>query len=469
MAAIHSAALTVLAESGVRVLHPEARQFLAEAGAEVDEDSMMVKFDPAQIEAATASAPSRFEFRSRDGNRDVAMGGRAVAFIPVAGPPYAMDLDRGRRPGTLSAFDDFLKLSQHFDVIHSLGPAVEPQDIALGERHLQMTLSEMLLSDKVPFVYSRGRGQVADCLEMIKIAHGLDDAGLVAEPRCWSVINTNSPRQLDLPMCEGIIDFARVRQVLVITPFTLAGAMAPVSLAGALTLQHAEALAGIALAQIVSPGTPVVYGGFTSNVDMRSGAPAFGTPEAYKAAIASGQLARHIGVPWRSSGVNTSNAPDAQSAYETMFNMMGALHGGADMIVHAAGWLESGLSASYEKFILDVDMLQVIAESYQPIDTSEAELAVDAIAGVDPGGHFFGTEHTLERYRSAFYEPIVFDRSNFGQWTEAGSLESPVRANKLWKEILASFEPPALDESVAGELKEFVARRTAEGGALPRS
>ncbi|HLU31572.1 MAG TPA: trimethylamine methyltransferase family protein [Acidimicrobiia bacterium] len=466
---IHAAALTLLADIGIRVLLPEARSILADAGAIVDETEEMVRFDPGLVEESLRSAPSSFRIVSRWGERDVTLGDTSVVFVPVSGPPFATDLDRGRRAGTLDDFEDFLKLFQSYDIIHSLGPAVEPQDIPLEARHLRMTLSQIQLSDKVPFVYSRGRAQVADCLEMVRIAAGVDEETFVTQPRAWSVINTNSPRQIDLPMGEGLIDFARAGQVLVITPFTLAGAMAPVSLAGALTLQHAEALAGITLAQVVRSGSPVVYGAFTSNVDMRSGAPAFGTPEAYKAAIASGQLARHIGVPWRSSGVNTSNVPDAQSAYETMMNTFGALQGGAHMIIHAAGWLESGLSASFEKLVLDVDVLQMVAESWQPIDTSDTEIALDAIAGVDPGGHFFGTAHTLERYRSAFYEPLLFDRSNHEQWKEAGSPQAMERANQLWKQVLAAYEPPPLDAAIAAELADFVDRRIAEGGALPRS
>jgi trimethylamine--corrinoid protein Co-methyltransferase len=467
--AIHEAAIKVLAEVGMRVLHPQARSLLGEAGALVDEANEHVHFDPDLVAASIATAPASFEIRSRNSERDVAMGGSSVAFFPVAGPPHSIDLDRSRRAGSLGEFEDFIKLTQAYDVLHGLTPAVEPQDVPLEVRHLHMTLSQLLLSDKVPFVYCRGRAQVVDCLEMIRLASGLDHPDFGREPHCWTVINTNSPRQLDLPMCEGIIDFARAGQALVITPFTLAGAMAPVSLAGALTLQHAEALAGITLAEIVRPGAPVVYGAFTSNVDMRSGAPAFGTPEAFKAAIASGQLARHVGLPWRSSGVNTSNAPDTQSAYETTISMFGALQGGANMIIHAAGWLESGLSASYEKFVLDVEMLQIVAESFLPVEVSEPEIAVDAIAGVAPGGHFFGAPHTLERFRSAFYEPLLFDRSNFEQWTEAGGRTATERANRIWKDALAGFEPPPLDSSVAGALSEFVERRRAEGGALPRT
>jgi trimethylamine--corrinoid protein Co-methyltransferase len=469
ISAIHHAALDLLAGAGIRVMLAEARQVLGRSEAQIDEETEIVRFDPEMVEACVQAAPSSFEIASRTGERNLALGGGSVALLPVAGPPHATDLDRGRRPGKLEDFEDFIKLTQAFDVLHALTPAVEPQDIDLEVRHLRMTLSQVQLSDKVPFVYSRGRAQVADCLEMIRIGCGDDDAAFDDTPRCWTVINTNSPRQIDLPMCEGIIDFARRGQVSVITPFTLAGAMAPVSLAGALTQQHAEALAAITLAQVVRSGAPVVYGAFTSNVDMRSGAPAFGTPEAFKAAVASGQLARYVDLPWRSSGVSTSNTPDAQGGYETMMNMFGALLGGANMIVHAAGWLESGLSASYEKFILDVDMLQMIAESFQPIDTAPAEIGLEAMAAVGPGGHFFGVEHTLERFRNAFYEPIVFDRSNFEQWVEAGSHDAARRANSVWKRVLSEFEAPTLDDGTAAELTEFVERRVGEGGALPRS
>jgi trimethylamine--corrinoid protein Co-methyltransferase len=448
---------------------PEARDILRDAGADVDDATEMVRFDRGLVEQSISTAPAEFELVSRTGERDVVIGGDWVALLPVAGPPYATDIDRGRRAGTLGDFEDFIRLTQSFDILHGLTPMVEPQDVELEVRHLKMTLSQIVLSDKVPFVYARGRAQVADCLEMLRIVAGTAAAEFSRAPRCWTVINTNSPRQIDLPMCEGIIDIAREGQVLLITPFTLAGAMAPISLSGALTQQHAEALAAITLAQAVKPGAPVIYGAFTSNVDMRSGAPAFGTPEAFKAAIASGQLARHIGLPWRSSGVSTSNTPDAQAGYETMMNTFGALLGGANMIVHAAGWVESGLSASYEKLILDVDMLQMLAESFQPIDTSAAELAVDAITDVAPGGHFFGIDHTLQRYRSAFYEPMTFERSNYEQWVESGSLTALERANPVWKRVLAEFQPPPLDDGVRSELEDFVGRRAAEGGALPRT
>jgi trimethylamine--corrinoid protein Co-methyltransferase len=266
-------------------------------------------------------------------------------------------------------------------------------------------------------------------------------------------------------MCQGIIDFARAGQVSVITPFTLAGAMAPVTMPGALVLQHAEALAGILLSQIVRPGAPVVYGSFTSNVDMKSGSPAFGTPEFVQAAFGAGQLARHIGLPWRGSAATASNAPDEQAVYEFLMSAWGSILGGVNVMVHAAGWLEGGLTGSMEKFILDVEMLQTFAEIFNPLDSGDAELAYEAIASVDPGGHFFGCEHTMARYQTAFYEPLVSDWSNFGQWTENGSKTATQRANGIWKKILHDFEAPAMDPARLEELQAFIERRSAEGGA----
>jgi trimethylamine--corrinoid protein Co-methyltransferase len=323
----------------------------------------------------------------------------------------------------------------------------------------------LVLTDKVPFAYARGREAVADCFELVRSANGVDHDTFLSRPFVWTNINTNSPRQLDVAMCLGIIDFAEAGQVSIMTPFTLSGAMAPVSLAGALVLQHAEALAAITLAQVVRRGAPVIYGAFTSNVDMRSGSPAFGTPETARAAIASGQLARHIGVPWRSQAASTSNVEDAQGGYETMVSMMGALMGGANVVVHAAGWQEGGLTASLEKFVLDVEMLQIVAEMFTPLDTSESELALGSIAQVAPGGHFFGTEHTLQRFDTAFYEPTVFTRENFGQWTDHGAVTSAQRATSTWRQWDADYLQPPIDADRLAALDEFVARRIAEGGA----
>lgn len=466
---IHTAALAILERSGIRVLLPEARELFVAAGAELDVPTDLVRFAPELVGRLLATAPSSFVLHGRSPARDVTVGGRSLVTVPVSSPPAVSDLDGGRRDGNLDDFQQLIKLTQHFDVLHLGGPCVEPQDVPLPVRHLATAHAYVTLTDKVPYLYARGRGQVADGFELFRIAYGVDRETFESAPRSYTVINSNSPRQLDIPMCMGIIDFARAGQLSIITPFTLAGAMAPVSLAGALALQHAEAIAGIALAQIARPGAPVVYGAFTSNVDMKSGAPAFGTPEYFKAALAGGQLARRLGLPYRSSAPTASNAPDAQAMYESMLSLFGAVQGGANVILHAAGWLEGGLTASKEKLILDVEVLQMLAETFQPLVVDEAELALDAIAETPPGGHFFGGAHTLERYRTAFYEPLVSDWTNYGQWTEAGSIDATRRANRVWKRALEEYEQPAMADSIRDELDEFVERRRREGGAPPES
>ena len=465
IADIHAAALTVLTELGVQVNHDGARDLLARAGAVVDRHQ--VRFGREIVEAAIASSPPEFTLTS--GDRTLRIGGRNTQFIPVGGPPYAMDTARGKRPGTFEDFRSFVRLAQSFDVIHMTGPSVEPQDIAPNLRHLRMMGVQVLDADKPTFVFARGAGQVADAFEILRLRHGLDEAEFRARPHTYTVINTNSPLILDIPMCQGLIDFAAMGQMCIITPFTLSGAMAPVTIPGALVQQHAEMLAGLVLTQTVRPGAPVVYGGFTSNVDMKSGAPAFGTPEYVRACWGTGQLARLVGLPWRSSASCVSNAPDAQSIWETQMSLWGALTGGANIVIHAAGWLEGGLSASYEKFILDIEQLQHVAELMQPVHWDADELALDALREVGSGGHFFGTGHTMQRYRTAFYAPYVSDWSNFGQWQEAGARTATERAHDLWQQVLARFEPPVVDPGTVEAIDAFIARRIEEGGAAPVS
>ena len=462
--AIHEASLRVLAQTGMRVLGDEALKLYRQAGMSVDDEGR-VRFDPDHLMTLIKRAPSEITLRARGANRDVTIGGRHVGVCTTGGTPNFSDLDKGRQPGTLEALEDFCRLAQGFDVIHMIGPFVEPQDIPTHLRHLEMTRTVLTLTDKVPFVFFRGTEAVADAFEMIRIALGLSQEAFQNTPCCYSVANSNSPLQLDHLMCRGIIDAARAGQLMVLTPFTLAGAMAPVTLAGALVLQNAEALAGIALAQIVRPGAPVSYGSFTSNVDMKSGSPAFGTPEYAKAAFASGQLARRYHLPLRSSGVTASNAPDAQAAYEMQMALWGALMGGTNLLLHGAGWLEGGLTASAEKFIMDVEMLQMFAELFKPVETSEAALAVDAIAEVGPGGHFFGTAHTLERFETAFYSPLLSDWRNFETWRDDGGVDATKRANRIYKDTVAAHAPPPLDPSRLEEIDSFIARRKAEGGA----
>ena len=467
--AIHATALRVIEELGIRVLNEEARERFRQAGASVDDESWMVKIDPSLVAQALESAPSEFVLHGAIPEKNVILGGDNIAFVCVGGPPHISDLDRGKRNGTIEDTRNIIKLSEHFDVIHLQSPNVEPQDISINLRHLHTTESQLTLSRKPFFIYSRGSTQVKDAFAMTRIARGLSEDEFNQQAWCYTVINTNSPRQLDVPMCQGIIDFAEAGQVSVITPFTLAGAMAPVTMPGALVLQHAEALAGITLAQIVRPGAPVVYGSFTSNVDMKSGSPAFGTPEFVQAAFGAGQLARHINLPWRGSAATASNAPDEQSVYEFLMSAWGSVLGGVNMMLHAAGWLEGGLTASMEKFILDIEMLQTFAEIFQPLKSDDAELAFEAIASVEPGSHFFGCEHTMARYQTAFYQPLVSDWSNYGRWQENGSLTATQRANGIWKKILADFEAPIMDISVYDELQAYVERRTSEGGAAPDS
>ncbi len=463
--AIHRTALRVIEELGIKVLNAEARDYFKQGGANVDETTQMVRADPSLVSAALKSAPGEFVIHGSETAADVTLGGDNVAFVSVGGAPYVSDLDHGKRPGTLEDSCNIIKLSEHFDVFHLLSPNVESQDIPVHLRHYHVIKSLLTLSRKPFFVYSRGSEQIEDGFAMTRIARGLSQSEFEAKPWCYTVINTNSPRQLDVPMCQGIIDFARAGQMSVITPFTLAGAMAPVTMTGALVLQHAEALAGILLSQIVRPGAPVVYGSFTSNVDMKSGSPAFGTPEFVQAAFGAGQLARHIGLPWRGSAATASNAPDEQSVYEYLMSAWGSILGGVNMMVHAAGWLEGGLTASMEKFILDVEMLQIFAEIFNPLASGGDELAFEAIASVEPGGHFFGCEHTMSRYQTAFYQPLVSDWSNFGQWTDNGSKTATQRANGIWKQILRDFEAPPMDPATTEELQAFIERRSAEGGA----
>jgi trimethylamine--corrinoid protein Co-methyltransferase len=466
---IHQAALQILERQGMRMLSPRGRAALKAAGATVDESTMMIRMDPGMIGEALATVPAECSLVARDPARTVRIGGRHVVFAPVAGPPSVYDIQRGKRTGTLEDYREFVKLAQTYDVIHTLGQMVEPQDVPIHERHLDTTFAQLTLGSKAPNIYCRGDGQLADCFEMLRMAHGIDEEAFRSEPRCYTICNTNSPLQLDLPMTDGIIYFASHGQLVIITPFTLAGAMAPVTVAGALTLAHAEALFGITLSQVIRRGAPVMYGSFTSNVDMKSGSPAFGTPEYAKAAFGAGQLARRIGVPWRCSSATASNAPDAQSVYEAQMSLWGALLGGCNFVLHSAGWLEGGLLASPEKFVLDVEMLQMFAELFQPVAASTEEMGIDAIAEVGPGGHFFAAAHTMLRYRDAFYTPLVSDWRNYGAWVADGAKTATERAGIIARKAIDSFEAPATDPAVLQSLSEYVDRRRREGGAPPVS
>ena len=467
--AIHATALRVLQELGIKVLLPQARALFEAAGAIVDVDSQIVRIGSDLVEAALAAAPRVIRCKAGDRNRDLRFELGQLNFLAGCGSPNVSDLDRGRRPGALADFENAIRLVQHFDVLHLQGPYVEPQDIDPRFRHYEMMRAQLTLSDKLPNVYARGTRQVEDSFEMIRLARQLSEADFLSSPHCWGVINTNSPRQLDIPMAQGIIDFARFGQPTVITPFCLSGAMAPVTVAGALALQHAEALAGITLAQVTRWGAPVLYGSFASNVDLRSGSPAFGTPEHIKATLGSGQLARLIGLPWRSGAGAAAASPDVQAAHETQFGLWASVLAGSSLCIHAAGWLEGGLTFSFEKLITDMEALQTLAELCLPTQGDADAIGFEAIAEVAPGGHFFSARQTMERYRTAFYEPLVADLSNFGNWTESGSITTTRRAHALWKRLLADFTAPASARACASALDGFIARRTEEGGAAPVS
>ena len=463
---IHRTSLDVLETLGIDVWCGEALDLLEAAGADVDNAGRHARLDRGLVEDSIAKAPTEFTLTPRNPSRAITMGGNHVNFGLVGGPANSNDLDRGRRSGAFADTCDLIRLGQCLDVLHMVGAGpVAPIDLPVETRHLDMFRAAITLTDKIAQSSAFGRARINDAIDMMCIVRRVSREELARAPGAIANVNCNSPLRYDGPMTEGIIELARAGQPVVVTPFTLAGAMSPVTIAGALAQQNAEALAGIAIAQLVNPGAPVIYGGFTSNVDMKSGAPAFGTPEYAKAVLAGGQLARRYGFPYRSSNVNASNTVDAQAAYESGMSLWSTVMGHTNLVMHGAGWLEGGLTASFEKMILDAEMMQMMAAFLETVEVSDDTLGLDAMAEVGPGGHFFGAAHTLERYETAFYQPIVSDWRNFETWEESGSLTATQRANGIWKQLLAAFEPPPIDADVAEELDAFVARRKEEGGA----
>ena len=463
---IHQESLRVLEEIGIEVLHHGARVILKKEGAIVDEATQRVRFPRELVESKIGLAPKSFILHARNPENNVVIGENAVAFGSVASAPNVADREGGRRPGNHKDYQNLLRLGQSLDAVHFWGGyPVEPADIHASVRHLDALYDMLTLSDKPIHAYSLGAERNLDAIELVRIARGVDDTTLDREPSVFTIINSNSPLRLDIPMMEGIIRMAKRNQPVVLTPFTLAGAMAPVTIAGAIVEQNAEALAGLVFTQSVNPGAPFVYGAFTSNVDMKSGAPAFGTPEQMKSAIIGGQLARRYGVPYRTSNTCAANTIDAQAAYESVFSLWGAIMGGGNLIMHAAGWMEGGLHAGFEKMVIDADLIGMISEFLRPLSFSDDDLAFDAMKEVGPGGHFFGCEHTQSRYRNAFFSPMISDWRNYETWREAGSPTAYDKANRLYKEKLASFTPPPIDDAIKAELDAFVAKRKAEGGA----
>ncbi|XDZ64620.1 trimethylamine methyltransferase family protein [Alphaproteobacteria bacterium LSUCC0684] len=463
---IHLTSLRVLEEIGILFLNSEARSHLKDIGCEVDDNTENVRMDRALVLDAISKAPSIFTVTPRNPKHKIHLGGRHIAYSTVSSAPNVSDLDGGRRVGTRADFQNLLRLNQFFNCLHFVaGYPVEPVDIHASIRHLDALHDMLTLTDKVVHAYSLGPERIEDGMEMVRIAGGLTEAEFEASPRMFTNINSSSPLKHDWPMLDGAMRAARRGQVVVVSPFTLSGAMAPATVVGALVQQNAEFLAALVLLQAIRPGTPVVYGAFTSNVDMKSGAPAFGTPEYVRAMQISGQLARKYNLPWRGSNANAANTPDGQSVWESVQSLNGVSSGHCNMVYHAAGWLEGGLCASFEKLIMDCEVLQQIIYLNTPLDVSDDAMAFEAIREVGPGSHFFAAEHTQRRFKDAFYAPFLSDWRNFETWEESGSLRVEERANRIMKSILDEFTPPPLDEAIADELNDFVARRKAEGGA----
>jgi trimethylamine--corrinoid protein Co-methyltransferase len=463
--AIHEASLQILENCGVEMMSAAALDIFARAGAKIDRPHQSVFIDRGMVAEALKNAPPAFSLTPRNPARAVLLGGDRLSFTLVAGPPNVHDCERGRRPGNLRDYQDLVRLAQLFNCITMLGNQVcAPVELPANTRHLDTYHANLVLTDKSFHVSAIGRGRALDGIAMMAIARGLSLDEIAESPALATIISVNSPRRFDGEMLSGLMTMAEHGQCVCITPFTLMGAMSPITLAGALAQQNAEALAGIVLAQLVRPGCPVIYGAFTSNVDMRTGAPAFGTPENAKANIASGQLARHHGLPYRTTPGSASNAADAQGAWETMMALWGAVLGHANLVYHAAGWQEGGLTASYEKLVLDVEMIQHMMAFLEPIVVNADTLALDAIARVPPGGHFFGDAHTLERYASAFYQPLLSNWQNYESWLESGALDATARATFVWKKALADYEAPPLDPGTREALDAYVARRREQIG-----
>ncbi len=456
---IHRTAMRVVEDLGVVFLNDEAAKILQLNGASID-DAGTVRLNAETLMHWVGKCPSSFQLHARNPERNVIIGGNNIHLAPVSGPPNISDLDNGRRMGTYEDQCNLIKLGQSLNVL-SLGGSspVEATNLPAETRHLDLYHAQITLTDRAWNARAIGAERVSDALEMVAIARSIDRQQLKAEPSLLSVVNVNSPRLMDSEMLTGLMEMVRNGQPCIITPFTLAGAMSPVTLPGALAQQTAEALLVIAFTQMINPGCPVVFGGFTSNVDMKSGAPAFGTPEYAQAILINGQLARRYGLPYRTSNVNASNTVDAQATYETMMSLWAATMAHAHIINHATGWLEGGLTASMEKYILDTEILQNLKQLLIPPVVNEDSLAFDAISAVPPGGHYLGSEHTLARFKTAFYAPILSDWQNYESWQGDGARTATERANPIWKTLLAEYTPPPLDPTIRQRLDEYVTIR----------
>jgi trimethylamine---corrinoid protein Co-methyltransferase len=452
----------IVTELGVEFLLDEALDEFRKAGQQVDGQN--VKLDPEFVLEQVAKAPREFDVQARNPEHTVHIGGDHMVFASVYGPPFVREGDT-RRDATMADFENLVKLSQSFPQLDSPGGTiVEPNDRPLDSRHLDMVYALQTLSDK-PYMGSVTSGpNAADTIAMGEILFG-GRAAIEQTPASISIINVNSPLRFDDRMLSAMVEYVRSNQAVVITPFLLMGAMSPVSIPATLVQQMAEALAGIALAQLIRPGAPVVFGSFLSNTDMQSGSPSFGTPESGIGLLCSGQIARRFGLPFRSGGgLNASQTADAQSAYEALMTMLPTFLAGTNYVMHAAGWLEGGLVSCYEKFIIDIEILRMLKHEFTPLEIDEESLAFGPHEEVGAGGHFLGAMHTLERFRECFYRPLLSSTENFDRWQRNGGRDATERAGEIWRKTLEEYEQPPIDEAVDAELRAFVARRRAELG-----
>ncbi|HEY3162980.1 MAG TPA: trimethylamine methyltransferase family protein, partial [Candidatus Limnocylindrales bacterium] len=439
---------------------PDAVQLLKGAGCEIEDERVRFPRGLAR-ELIRATAPKAFTQYARNPANNVEIGGMHTVLAPAYGSPFVLDLDQGRRYGTIEDFRNFVKLAYLTPYLHHSGGTVcEPVDLPVNKRHYDMVYAHMRYSDK-PFMGSVTHPDRArDTVEMARILFGgdyLEDHAVVL-----SLINANSPLVWDATMLGSARAYAEANQATLITPFILAGAMSPVTVAGAASQTLAEALGGMAFVQLVRPGAPVVLGSFASSMSMQSGAPTFGTPEPALVLYVMASLARRLGVPFRSGGnLCASKIADAQAAYESAATFGPTILGGVNFVLHAAGWLEGGLAVGYEKFILDADQCGMAAVFVKGVDLSENGQALDAILTNGPGQHFLGHAHTLANFENAFYRSEIADNNSFEQWQEDGSLDANQRANAIWKRMLREYEAPPLDEGIDEALREFVAKRKA--------
>jgi trimethylamine--corrinoid protein Co-methyltransferase len=452
---------TILQEIGIEFRRdPPSLQLWREAGADVRGE--LVRLPRGLCRKLLESAPKIFEVHARNPAKSVQMGGDATVFAPVGGPPFVTDLDRGRRYATLEDLTNFIKLAHTAPAIHFMGgSACEPMDIPPGKRHLDVQYAYFRHSDQACEGTPETPGHAADAIRMAQILFGHEfvDSHAVL----LGNINSNSPLTFDGRMLGALREFAAHNQGTIVVPAVLAGAMGPVTPAGCMAEILAETLAGMALTQLVRPGAPVIMGSFVGAVSMRSGAPTFGTPEATQMIFATAQLARRLGIPCRSGGsLCSSKIADAQAAYESAHTLLPTLLAGVHLVTHAAGWLEAGLVAGYEKFVMDVDQLAMMQALAAGMDFSPRGQAMDAIREVGPGSHFLGSSHTLANFETAFYQSTIADYSSFEQWSSEGSLTAEQRANGVWKKMLREYVDPGLDPARDEALQEFMARRKSE-------